>query len=819
MPYDPKSIEQKWQARWERDGLYEVRDDDPRPKWYELTMYPYPSGDLHIGHWYNYAPHDTHARFMRMRGYNVLSPMGFDAFGLPAENAAIKRGIHPYTWTMDNIERMRGQLKRIGGVFDWRREILCCLPEFYRWNQWFFLQFYKRGLAYRAKAPANRCPSCVTVLANEQVKDGRCERCDSLVERCDLEQWFFRITQYADQLLDMSGLLDWPEKIKIMQRNWIGRSEGAGLSFDIAHYGLPQKEIRVFTTRPDTVFGVTFMVLAPEHPLVEKLTTPERKTAVEACVLQARRASEIERLSAEREKTGVPIGAYCVNRFNGERVPIFIADYVLMGYGTGAVMAVPAHDERDFAFAKKHGLPVKVVLTPPDWKGGDLATAYTGQGAMVNSGRFNGTPGDKAFDAVAAYAEQQGIGKRTVSYRMRDWLISRQRYWGTPIPIIYCDACGIVPVAEKDLPVLLPPDAEFKPTGDSPLARHADFVNTTCPSCQRPARRETDTMDTFVDSSWYYLRYTSPDYDKGPFDPAKAAKWTPVDQYTGGAEHAVMHLLYSRFFTKALKDIGVVGFGEPFLRLFNQGIILGEDHEKMSKSRGNVVNPDDYVATLGADAVRGFLMFIGPWDQGGSWSSTGIQGISRWLNRVWAIGAREPGELGAPRQDQGEPAGSEELRRATHKTIRKVTQDLERFQFNTQIAALMEFTNHLNKVWDARSVDAASWKRAVDSFLVLLAPTAPHLAEELWAQRGNQYSVHSQPWPVWDEALAADREVTLVVQVNGKVRDKLTVAADVSEEQAKSLALASDKVKAALDGKQVRRVIYVPGKLVNVVAG
>ena len=812
--YNPTNIEAKWRQRWADDKLYRTATDDTRPEWYEMTMYPYPSGDLHIGHWYAIAPYDTHVRFMRMRGYNVLAPMGFDAFGLPAENAAIQHGIHPYAWTMANIDRMRGQIKSMGAALDWEREIICCLPEYYRWSQWFFLQFYKSGLAYRAKAPANWCPSCQTVLANEQVVNGRCERCESLVERRDLEQWFLRITNYADELLDFSTLVDWPEKIKAMQRNWIGRSVGVELSFDISGYGLEEKEIRVFTTRPDTIHGVTFMVLAPEHPLVERLTSPDRAAAVQEYVAQARMATEIERLSTDRPKTGVPIGASCVNPFNGEAVPIYIADYVLAGYGTGAVMAVPAHDERDFEFATEQGLPIKVVITPTDWDGGELAQAYTGLGTMMNSGTFDGTPGDRASDAVADYAEAKGFGRRTVSYRIRDWLISRQRYWGTPIPILYCPKCGAVPVPEKDLPVLLPEDAEFKPTGESPLKKHQGFLHTTCPDCGGPADRETDTMDTFVDSSWYFLRYLSPHYEGGPFDPAQA-DWLPVDQYTGGAEHAVMHLLYARFFIKALRDVGVVAFDEPFLRLFNQGVILGEDHEKMSKSRGNVVNPDEYVGTLGADAVRVFLMFIGPWEQGGSWSTTGIQGVSRWLNRAWALGTRDPAGLG----DGADEAAVRELKRVTHKTIKKATADLERFQFNTMVAALMELSNHLNRVWEAGSVDSTTWKEAIEKLVLMLAPAAPHMAEELWQRSGHPYSVHGMQWPAWDEELARDEEITLVVQINGKLRDKLTVTADISEAEAKEMALKSERVQAHLDGKQVRRVIYVPGRLVNVVVG
>ncbi len=525
--YEPRAIEEKWRRRWDEDRLYHAPDDDARPKWYALTMYPYPSGDLHIGHWYGYAPHDAYTRFMRMRGHNVMSPIGFDAFGLPAENAAIKHGAHPLQWTMANIERMRGQLRTMGTTFDWDREIVCCLPEYYRWNQWFFLKFYEKGLAYRAHAPANWCPGCQTVLANEQVKDGRCERSDDVVERRNLEQWFFRITDYAEELLDFGGLIDWPDKIKTMQRNWIGRSEGARLTFDLSHHGIETKEIEVFTTRPDTVYGVTFMALAPEHPLVEQLTAPERRGEVEAYARQARAETEIERMSTEREKTGVPIGADCINPFNGERVPIYASDYVLLGYGTGAVMGVPAHDQRDFEFATKYGLPIRVVISPPDWDGSPLDEAYLEEGVMVNSDHFDGTPGADAIDAVTDFAEAKGFGERAVTYRMRDWLISRQRYWGTPIPIVYCDGCGTVPVPEDQLPVLLPGDAEFRPTGESPLTRHEGFLHADCPRCGGPARRETDTMDTFVDSSWYFMRYASPDYADGPFDPALAKQWAP----------------------------------------------------------------------------------------------------------------------------------------------------------------------------------------------------------------------------------------------------------------------------------------------------
>jgi leucyl-tRNA synthetase len=811
--YNPKEIEKKWQQRWAKDKLYEVNEDDPRPKWYALTMFPYTSGDLHIGHWYPMAPSDVHARYKRMQGYNVLHPMGFDAFGLPAENAAIKRGIHPFTWTMQNIDNMRRQLKSIGAIYDWSREVITCLPDYYKWTQWFFLKLYERGLAYRAKAPVNWCPQCQTVLANEQVVgEGICERCDTPVVRRDLEQWFFRITAYADELLEFEGI-DWPERIKIMQRNWIGRSFGTEISFALDHPGVKEKEIRVFTTRPDTTFGVTFMVLAPEHPLVAKLTAPDKKAEVEAYIARTRRQSEIERLSTEREKDGVFIGAYCTNRLNGEKVPVWIADYVLLSYGTGAVMAVPAHDERDFAFAKKYNLPIPVVIAPPGWDGSELEAAYIEPGTMVNSGQFNNLPSQKGMEAVSEFLEKKGWGKRTVSYKLRDWLISRQRYWGAPIPMIYCDKCGVVPVPEKDLPVLLPEDAEFKPTGESPLKYNEKFVNTTCPKCSGPAKRETDTMDTFMCSSWYFLRYASPHYEKAAFDPEKVKYWLPVDLYTGGAEHAVMHLFYARFFIKAIRDMGLVDFGEPFTRLFNQGIIIAQKR-KMSKSRGNVVNPDDYVAELGADAVRAYLMFIAPWEQGGEWDDSGISGISRWLNRLWGLvlGGYEWSESAG-----GQLKAERELERLSHQTIRRVTQDLERLRLNTMIAALMEFTNHLTRVKEEGAVSATAWELAVDNLLLLLAPTAPHLAEELWQRTGHQYSIHNQDWPNWNEELAREEEITLVVQVNGKLRDRITVSVSVTEDEAKKLALESEKVKPHIEGKGVAQVVYVPGRLVNLV--
>jgi leucyl-tRNA synthetase len=808
--YDPHKIEQKWQLKWAADHLYEVRRDNKRPKFYALTMFPYTSGDLHIGHWYAMAPADTYARYKRMQGYNVLHPMGFDAFGLPAENAAISRGIHPYDWTMKNIKNMRRQLKSIGAIYDWNREVITCLPGYYRWTQWFFLQFYHAGLAYRTKAPVNWCPRCQTVLANEQVVgEGLCERCNTTVTKKDLEQWFFRITRYAENLLDHSHL-DWPERIKTMQTNWVGKSAGAEISFDLTDEGAPQKEIRVFTTRPDTVFGVTFFLLAPEHPLVPRLTSQRQRVEVEEYIAWCRRQSEYERVAAGREKTGVFLGSYVVNPVNGERVPIWIADYVLPTYGTGAVMAVPAHDERDLAFARKFDLPVRTVIAPPGWTGEMLAEAYAGPGTMVNSGEFSGLSSEQGYDSICALLEQKGWGRRTVIYRLRDWLISRQRYWGAPIPIVYCDKCGTVPVPEKDLPVLLPRDAEFKPTGESPLTYCEPFVNTTCPNCSGPARRETDTMDTFMCSSWYFLRYTSPRTRVAPFNEAKVKHWLPVDLYTGGAEHAVMHLFYARFFIKALKDIGLVEFDEPFSRLFNQGTIIYRG-DKMSKSRGNVVGSDKYVTTLGADSVRGYVMFLGPWELGGEWNDRGIVGISRWLNRVWhLVTTNYTGK--AP-----DPATEKECLHVTHKTIEGVTADLERFHFNTMLSSLMEFSNYLSRVQERGRVSGSLWQQTMEIFLLLLAPTAPHLAEELWNVTGRPYSIHNQPWPHYDEKLTKEEEVTIVIQVNGKVRDRVIVPASINEAEAKELALGRDRVRAYINGRKVRRLIYVPKRVVNVV--
>jgi leucyl-tRNA synthetase len=817
MNYDPLQIEPKWRAKWEADRLYKVSDNDPRPKWYGLTMFPYTSGDLHIGHWYAMAPSDVHARFKRMQGYNVMHPIGFDSFGLPAENAAIKRGIHPYKWTMDNVDNMRRQLKTIGTCYDWDREVNTCLPDYYKWTQWFFLKLYQAGLAYKAQAPANWCRQCQTVLANEQVlADGTCERCSTTVIKKDLEQWFFKITSYAEKLLNHDSI-DWPERIKLMQKNWIGKSIGTELVFGLED----GSEFSVFTTRPDTVFGVTFMIFAPEHPLVQKLTTDDRKKEVEAYIKATGTQTEIERLSTEQEKSGVFTGAYAINKLSGDKVPIWIADYVLMSYGSGAVMAVPAHDARDFAMAKRYGFAIKTVIAPVDYfyeydgdvdgyNGRELTEAYIEPGIMINSGQFDGLPSEQGKKAISDYVESKGLGKRAVSYRLRDWLISRQRYWGAPIPIIFCPKCGTVPVPEEDLPVLLPEDAEFRPTGESPLKYNEGFVNTPCPKCGGKAKRETDTMDTFMCSSWYLYRYTSPKYEKGPFDPAALKKWLPVDIYTGGIEHANMHLLYSRFFAKAIHDMGLVDFDEPFTKLFSQGHILSQ-HQKMSKSRGNVVNPDHYVQTIGADTVRAYLMFIGPWELGGNWDDSGINGLLRWLNRIWNLILEKPAKKAT-----ADEKTIKEVRHWTHKTIKIVTNDVERLRFNVMLATLMEFTNYLARAKDA-AFDSDVWQGAVESLILMMAPSTPHFAEELWERIGQEYSVHNQPFPTYDDKLAAEDEITLVVQINGKVRARLNAPASIPEAEAIEMALADDNVKAHTEDKTITNKIYVPGKLVNIV--
>ena len=813
LRYDPSLIDAKWQDRWAADNMYAASDDDPRPKFYSLTMFPYTSGDLHVGHWYAEAPADAYARFKRMNGYNVLHPMGFDAFGLPAENAAIERSIHPRDWTLGNVEKMRGQLKTLGAVYDWDRELITCLPEYYIWNQWFFLQFFSRGLAYRGKAPVNWCEQDQTTLAREQVDaDGNCDRCGTPVYQKDLEQWFFKITDYAEELLDHRST-DWPAKINVMQDNWIGRSEGTEIEFDFAEPLKAANSIKVFTTRPDTAYGVTFMVLAPEHPLVPALTTSENRDTVENYVAEAKMQTEIERLSTENTKSGVPLGSYCINPLNGEKISLFIADYVLGSYGTGAVMGVPAHDQRDYDFAITHDLPIKVVVAPENWDGNPLEEAWVNPGEIVNSDAFNGFKNEEAKLAITTHLESLSRGKQTITYRIRDWLISRQRYWGTPIPIIYCEECGTVPVPEKDLPVLLPEHADFKPTGESPLKENPEFLNTLCPECGKPAQRETDTMDTFVDSSWYQFRYTSPNSkEKMPFSKQDVHRWAPVDLYTGGAEHAVLHLLYARFFTKALRDIGLVDFDEPFKKLFNQGIILGEDHEKMSKSRGNVVNPDEQISRLGADTVRTYLMFVGPWDQGGIWDTQGIRGISRWFNRLWDMASFKNDSIVENESSKADI----DLTRELHKTIKKVHEDIESFQFNTAIAAMMTLTNLLQTLATNKK-KPKSWDFTYETLLKLLSPIAPHLSEELWEMVGNTYSIHQQSWPKWEETLLLEETFTLVVQIDGKVRDRINLSADVSEDDAIAAALGSDKIKLSLNNQTPKKSIYVAKRLINFV--
>jgi len=836
--YNPSEIEPRWQARWDELGLHKTNlDDDSRPPFYLLTMYDYPSGDLHIGHWFTKTPTDAISRFKRMQGYNVFFPVGFDAFGLPAENAAIKSGVHPREWTLRNIANMRRQLRSMGATWDWSAEVVTCEPDYYRWNQWLFLRFLENGLAYRQMAPVDWCPKDQVVLAREQVEGANrvCWRCGTPVIKRDLEQWFFRTTKYADEYLSYEGI-DFPEPIKVMQTNWIGRSEGAEIVFGVApdeHQG-GGDEIRVFTTRPDTLFGATFMVLAPEHPLVDKLTHPERRAEVDAYRFEARRKSEIDRLSTEREKTGVALGAHAINPVNGESVPIWIADYVLLGYGTGAIMAVPAHDERDFEFAQRFSLPIRVVVAPRDAVPDMMDTAYVAHSAdevLVNSGDFNGLPANEGARQITQRLEKEGKGKSAVTYRLRDWLISRQRAWGTPIPVVYCEAepsCGIVPVPDDQLPVLLPTDFEFRPQGGNALDSHEGFLRTTCPRCGGAARRETDTMDTFVDSSWYWWRYLSPDKTDGPIDSEREQKWCPVAQYVGGAEHAVLHLLYGRFFTKALNDLGIVKEREPWLRLFNQGQILGADGERMSKSRGNVQDPDELVGRYGADSVRLFLMFMGPWAQGGPWSTTGIEGVHRFLRRLWTVAidptGREPGDAEAGRLPAGmtAEAAADDLRRAAHRTLKRVTDDHSDFGWNTMISALMELTNKLVRLRGTEVAGGDAWDEAVRLSLLMLAPLAPHIAEELWARRlatrGEDWaSVHAQSWPEYSPELVAEDQIELPVQVNGKLRDVITVPAGLSQAEVEQIVLARDKVRALVDGPGVARVVHVPGRLVNIV--
>ncbi|OQX87737.1 leucine--tRNA ligase [candidate division KSB1 bacterium 4484_87] len=812
--YPFTEVEKKWRQKWEETQLYKTdMNNDVDKKLYCLVMFIYPSGDkLHIGHWYNYGPTDSWARFKRMQGYNVFEPMGYDAFGLPAENYAIKHGIHPAISTAQNIEYIRQQLKAIGAMYDWSKEINTSAPEYYKWTQWFFLLLYKNGLAYRKKAPVNWCPKCQTVLANEQVIEGRCERCETEVTHRDLEQWFFKITDYAEKLLEGHNRIDWPEKTITMQKNWIGKSEGAKIIFQVDK---SEDKIEVFTTRPDTLWGVTYMVLAPEHPLVAKLTTEQQREVVNNYVAQARKESDIQRTSTEKEKTGVFTGAYAINPVNNERVPIWIADYVLVTYGTGAVMAVPGHDTRDFEFATKYNLPIREVISPDGKPHEKLKEAYIDAGIMINSGEFTGTPSKEGIEKVIRYLEENKFGEKTVNYKLRDWLISRQRYWGAPIPIVYCPDCGEVPVPEDQLPVVLPEKVDFKGRGESPLKTNPDFVNTTCPKCGKPARREVDTMDTFVCSSWYYLRFPNPEIDTYPFDKDLVKKWLPVDQYVGGAEHAVMHLMYARFFAKVLYDLKLIDFDEPFKRLVHQGVIT-KDSNKMSKSRGNVVNPDIFVEKYGSDTFRMYMMFMGSYEDGGDWSDEGITGIHRFINRVWRL----IDLLKDNKATGNETKESKELERIRHYTIKMVTNDLERFHFNTAISRIMELVNGMYLY--IQNVPLEQQNRQVledakETLVLLIAPFAPHFAEECWEKIGKPYSIFNARWPEYDEAKTQKDTIPIAVQVNGKLRATIEVERNAADETVLGIALADEKIQKHVGGKTIVKKIVVKNRLINFV--
>ncbi|MDD5547569.1 MAG: leucine--tRNA ligase [Candidatus Pacebacteria bacterium] len=801
MSYNPQKIEAKWQKFWKTKKLYSVKDlEKGRKNFYHLVMFPYPSGDLHIGHWYNFAPADVYARFKRLQGFNVMSPMGFDAFGLPAEQAAIKRKIHPEKWTLNNIKTMVNQFEAMGNIYDWSRMIITCLPEYYKWNQWIFLKLFEKGLAYRKKAPANWCDNCKSILANEQAEGGKCWRCEGPVEQKEIDQWLLRITDYADRLLEDLDSLDWPERTKIMQKNWIGRSEGAEIEFPISNSNL---KIKIFTTRADTVPGVTYLVVAPEHSLIKTLEARIRNiNSVREYLDRARRKSELERMTESKSKSGVELqGITAINPFTKKEVPVWVSDYVLAGYGTGAIMAVPAHDERDFEFAKKFGLQIIQVVSD-DGKSNELKEAYTGDGAMVNSKDLDNLPNNIAKDRIIEMIN----GKKKINYRFHDWLISRQRYWGTPIPIIYCKKCGAVPVPEKDLPVLLPKISDYTPeAGKSPLARSEKFVKTKCPKCGDPAERETDTMDTFVDSSWYYIRYTDPKNSKSLADIKKVKEWLPVKMYIGGAEHAVMHLLYARFFTKFLYDEGLINFQEPFLSLRHQGIILGTDGQKMSKSRGNVVDPDELVSKFGADSVRLYLCFMGEYHLGGPWNPTGILGVHRFLNRAYQF----VGKFSKPVSKTSK--NKEAVEHLLHKTIKKVGDDIELQKFNTAISALMVLLNEMEKNPENCT------KEMAESFLKLLAPFAPHLTEELWNNLGNKKSIYLESWPEYSKKYIIDEKVELIIQINGRLRDKLLVARGMQQLEIEEMVMKSEKIKQALNNAKPKKIIFVADKLINLV--
>ena len=808
---DLLEIEKKWQKKWAEDRIYSFDTSRRDKKYYTLEMFSYPSGaKLHVGHWYNFGPSDSFARFKSMQGYEVFEPMGFDAFGLPAENYAIKTGIHPQDSTLKNIATMEKQLQAMGGMFDWDYEVKTCMPDYYKWTQWIFLQLYKAGLAYRKEAPVNWCTSCNTVLANEQVVDGHCERCGSQVVRKNLTQWFFKITAYADELLRDLDKLDWPEKTKAMQRHWIGKSTGGEIEFTCES----GDKFRVFTTRADTIFGVSYVILAPEHPLVDKLTTPDRKAEVEAYKLACSKVSEIDRMSSTREKTGAFTGAYCTNPVNGERVPIWIGDYVIYSYGTGAVMGVAAHDERDFDFAKKYGLQIKRVIKSADGSPDELP--FCEYGVMVNSGKFDGMGSEEGKVAVVKWLEEKGAGELKTNYRLRDWLISRQRYWGCPIPVIHCPHCGEVAVPEEDLPVKLPYNVDFTPDGRSPLLKSEEFMNCTCPKCGAPARRDPDTLDTFVCSSWYFLRYPDAHNDKQAFDPEIINKMLPVDKYIGGAEHACMHLLYARFFTKALRDLGHLKFDEPFTSLVHQGTILGPDGFKMSKSRGNVVSPDDYVSKYGSDAFRFYLMFGFAYTDGGPWNSSGIESIVKFLERTERIVLKIKD---MPARSKPLSGAEKQLLYTLNYTIKRVSEDMEVFSFNTAIARIMELVNAMYKYdSDCAEKDADLLKDCADKLVLLLAPLVPHIAEELNESLGKPYPVYRRRFPVCEEKWLVKDEYELAVQVNSRIKAKIVVGMGADNKEIEKIALSNEAVAQALEGLTPVKVIVIPKRLVNIVA-
>ena len=819
--YFPQEIEKKWQKNWEESGAFKTPDDSEKPKYYALSMFPYPSGKLHMGHVRNYTITDVIARFKKAQGYNVLHPMGWDSFGLPAENAAMKHGADPETWTDENIAYMTKQLKMLGLSYDWDREVTTCKPDYYKWTQWLFLQLYKKGLAYKKEAAVNWCENCATVLANEQVIDGKCWRCDGEVEKKYLSQWFLKITDYADVLLkDLDKLDGWGDNVKTMQENWIGKSHGAIIKFKVKE--IEGLEVPVYTTRPDTVYGITYLVVAPEYKDIEKLTTPENKTKVEEYRANARKMSEIERLSTDRVKTGVPLGTHCINPFNGEEFPLWTADYALVEYGTGAVMAVPTHDTRDFDFAKKYNLPMKVVIENPSNPSDCKNEAYIEPGILLNSGEFNGMKNEDAKKAITEKAVKEGYGEFKTQYRLRDWLISRQRYWGAPIPVVYCDKCGIVPVDEKDLPVMLPKDVDFSVVGKSPITTSKTFAQTTCPHCGGPARRETDTMDTFVCSSWYYLRYSDAKNSEKPFDRNLVNKWLPVDQYVGGIEHAILHLLYSRFFTKALRDLGLLDFDEPFKNLLTQGMVL-KDGSKMSKSKGNTVDPDEIFENYGADTARLFILSDSPPARDFDWSDAGVEGCYKFLNRVWRLVASNADNISLDYSlNYPLKKDNDDLVRIIHMAIKGITNDISNdFQFNTVISKYRELTNAIYD-WQGKKTNLDDEDKNVLSFAIvallkLMSPVAVHLTEEAWHELGGKNSIHEEPWLEWDENLAKASSITLVVQVNGKVKDKIEVDEGLSQDEMKEVALNSSKIKELTTGRDIVKVIVVPKKLVNIV--